>query len=158
MMEALLVPEERVGVLTKEVRNRLEKETEVKTELQGNTVMLNGEGLGMLTARNFVKAVGRGFSPERAWKLLDEDQTLDIIELGYLNEKRQKEIKGRIIGSGGKMRERIEQKTGASVSVYGKTASVIGSFEEARKAREAIEMIIKGAEISTVNRWLERVK
>jgi ribosomal RNA assembly protein len=158
MMEALLVPEERVGVLTREVLNRLEKETGVKTIIEGNGVMLDGEGLGMLTARNFIKAVGRGFSPERAWKLLGEDQTLEIIELGGLTEKRQKEIKARVIGTGGRMRERIEEITRTSISVYGKTVSVIGGWQEAHNAREAIEMIIKGAEISTVNRWLEKVK
>jgi len=158
MMEALLVPEERVGVLTKEVLKRLEKETGVKIRIEGNGVMLDGEGLGMLTARNFVKAVGRGFSPERAWKLLGEDQTLEIIELGGLNEKRQKEIKARIIGTGGRMRERMEEITNTRISVYGKTVSVIGGWQEAHNAREAIEMIIKGAEIPTVNRWLEKVK
>ena len=158
MMEALLVPEERVGVLTKAVLSRLEKETGVKTKIEGNGVMMDGEGLGVLTARNFIKAVGRGFSPERAWKLLGEDQTLEIIELGSLTEKRQKEIKARVIGTSGKMRERLEDKTGASISVYGKTISVIGGWQEAYRAKEAIEMIIKGAEISTVNRWLERVK
>jgi len=158
MLESLLVPEERIGVLTREVRDRLERETEVKTRIDGNAVLLDGEGIAMLTARNFVRAIGRGFSPERAWRLLQDEQTLDVIELGQLSDSRQKNVRARVIGSGGRMRGRIELKTGAIISVYHKTISIIGDWEQVQKARKAIEMIIKGSEISTVNRYLERGK
>lgn len=158
MMESLLVPEERIGVLTREVKDKLEKETGVKMKIDGNAVLLDGEGLTILTARNFVRAVGKGFSPERAWRLLQEEQTLDVIELGELNESRQKNVRSRVIGSGGRMRERIEFKTGAIISVYHKTIAIIGDWEQVQKARKAIEMLVKGSEISTVNRYLERCK
>jgi rRNA processing protein Krr1/Pno1 len=55
------------------------------------------------------------------------------------------------------MREKIEESTGALVSVQGKTVSLIGTWDDTQKARLAIEMIIKGAEMTTVSRHLMRL-
>ncbi len=158
MMEALLIPEDRVGVLTKDVIKMLEEKTGTKIGISGNAVTIDGDGLQVLAAKNFVRAVGRGFSPERASRLLEEDQILEEIDLGRLSEAMQRNCRARIIGTGGKMREKIELSTGASISVYGKTVSIIGGWNEVKNARRAIEMLIKGAEMSTVNRWLKGVE
>ena len=154
MLEAILVPEERVKVFTQEVREKLENEAGVTMKIEDNAVVLEGEGLEMLGAKNFIRAVGRGFSPERAWQVLKEDQVLEVIELGKLNEAQQKNARARIIGTEGKMREKIEESTGALVSVQGKTVSLIGTWEDTQKARVAIEMIIKGAMLSSVEKFL----
>jgi len=157
MLEAILVPEERVKVFTQEVREKLENEAGVTMKIEDNAVVLEGEGLEMLGAKNFIRAVGRGFSPERAWQVLEEDQVLEVIELGKLNEAQQKNARARIIGTEGRMRGKIEESTGALVSVQGKTVSLIGTWEDTQKARVAIEMIIKGAEMTTVSRHLMRL-
>jgi ribosomal RNA assembly protein len=157
MLEAILVPEERVKVFTQEVREELENETGVTMKIENNAIVLEGEGLEMLGAKNFIRAVGRGFSPERAWQVLGEDQVLEVIDLSNLTEAQQRNARARIIGTEGRMREKIEESTGALVSVQGKTVSLIGTWEDAQKARLAIEMIIKGAEMTTVSRHLMRL-
>ncbi len=65
-------------------------------------------------------------------------------------------MKGRIIGKEGKMRKFIEDVLNVNISVYGKTVAIIGDAESVAVAREAIEMLVEGAQHSTVQRFLER--
>jgi ribosomal RNA assembly protein len=67
-----------------------------------------------------------------------------------------KRIKGRIIGAEGKTRRLIEELTEANVTVYGHTIGIIGSYEEADAARNAVQMIVEGCEHKTVYRYLQR--
>ncbi len=46
--------------------------------------------------------------------------------------------------------------TDADVSVYGHTVSIIGNFDQTDVAREAILMLIKGSQHSTVYRFLQK--
>jgi phosphopantetheinyl transferase len=61
-----------------------------------------------------------------------------------------------IIGKEGKMRRFIEDTLGVNISVYGKTVAIIGDAESVAVAREAILMLVEGAQHSTVQRFLER--
>ncbi len=65
-------------------------------------------------------------------------------------------MKGRIIGKGGKTRRIIEELTDAEISVYGHTVSIIGNFNQTNVAGEAILMLIKGSQHSTVYRFLQK--
>ena len=67
-----------------------------------------------------------------------------------------KRLKGRIIGRNGKTRMLIEELTGTSMSVYGHTVSIIGSTDQAEIARAAVNMLIKGRQHRTVQRFLHR--
>jgi ribosomal RNA assembly protein len=67
-----------------------------------------------------------------------------------------KVIKSRLIGTKGKTRRMIENFSGCSVSVYGKTVSIIGKYDQLRIAREAIDMIIRGAKHSKVYGFLQQ--
>ena len=105
-----------------------------------------------------MKAIARGFSPLRAYKLLNEDNYLEIIDLSdhLSTPKAVKRIKGRVIGKGGKTRKLIEERTGALISVYGKTIAIIGDGISLSIAKKAIGMLIKGANHSTVYTYLEQ--
>jgi ribosomal RNA assembly protein len=121
----------------------------------------NDDPSTILRARDVVTAIGRGFSPERAMTLTDDDMVLDMIDLRELfgkNESDINRIKGRVIGSEGKMRRLLEEMTDAKVSVYGSTISTIGEFESVSAARQAIEMLIKGKQHSSVYKFLRRTK
>ena len=150
--EIVLVPAERIRVV-KSAKKDIERSLEVEMSFADNSVEIEGEGIPLLQAKNTVKAIGRGFAPERAFRLFDEEQELEIIDIG-----RDERLRGRIIGSGGRTREEIEKSTGAAVSVFGKTVSIIGTWEEMKHAKEAIEMLISGAKHTTVYRYLEKVK
>lgn len=114
----------------------------------------------LLKARDFIRAVGAGFSPERAWRLLDEDQVLILIDLKEVigdSPNHLTRVKGRIIGEGGKARRNLEQMTGTYINVYDDVVAIIGDYESAQVAREAIEMLIQGRKHSTVYKFVDRM-
>jgi ribosomal RNA assembly protein len=105
-----------------------------------------------------IKAIGRGFNPETALKLMKNDYYLEILELREIigkNPKVQKSKKGRVIGRDGMMRKKIEELTGCEVSVFGKTISLIGKQEDLFKAVNTIELLLKGSEHKTALKYLE---
>jgi len=119
---------------------------------QGNKNVTN-----IFTVQNVVKAIGRGFSPQRAEILANEDYNLHIIDLaeyGGTSKNAVARLKGRIIGKNGRSRELIEELTETRISVYGGTIAYIGSPEGLEAAREALMMLIKGSFHKTVWNYL----
>ncbi|HPP44570.1 MAG TPA: KH domain-containing protein, partial [Methanomassiliicoccaceae archaeon] len=115
--------------------------------------------LAALKVMDLVKAIGRGFAPHRAMRLLDEDEYLEIVEIGdFVGKKSEKltRMRSRLIGTNGKTRRIIEDLTGASMSVYGSTVALIGNSVQLPVAKKAVEMILRGSEHATVYRYLER--
>jgi ribosomal RNA assembly protein len=166
----LKIPKERVGVLIgpegktkKSIEEKLSVELQIESETGDVTLMLaeNAKDPSLLfKAKDVVTAIGRGFSPEHAFRLIhDEEAILDVIDLRTIfgrSESDIKRIKGRIIGMDGKTRKIIEELTDANICVYGHTVSIIGNMEQAQAAREAIQMLINGSQHSTVYRFLHR--
>jgi ribosomal RNA assembly protein len=165
----LRIPKERVGVLIgPEGKTKKIVEEKLSVELQidgegGVTIMLaeKAEDPSLLfRAKDVVTAIGRGFSPEHALRLIrDEEAMLDVIDLRAIfgrSESDIRRIKGRIIGMDGKTRRTLEELTDTSVSVYGHTIGIIGNMEQVQAAREAIQMLIDGSLHSTVYRFLHR--
>ena len=157
MIESVLIPRDRLGVIKDpKSKEEVEKKLNVKISFEDNAVLIDGEGLEFYQAKNLIKAIGRGFSPPKAFRLFDDEQILEIIILPF-TDKKNNTVKSRVIGTEGKMREEIELKTKASVSVYGKTISIIGTYEQIKIAKEAIEMLINGAMHKTVYNFLSRL-
>lgn len=111
-----------------------------------------------LKARDVVVAIARGFSEERAFRLLGDDAYLEVLDVKDFahSKNRVAQIKARLIGSRGKTRRVIEELTGVDVSVWGHTVSLIGDPFEMAIAREAVIMLLRGSEHATVYRFLER--
>ena len=164
------IPKERVGVLigpngeTKKLLERmLSVNLEVESDTGGVTIFLK-EGAedpsALLRAKDVVTAIGRGFSPEHAFKLIqDENAVLDIIDLRTIfgrSESDIRRIKGRIIGMEGKTRRTIEELTDTHISIYGHTVGIIGNIENVQVAREAVQMLIEGRQHATVYGFLHR--
>jgi ribosomal RNA assembly protein len=101
-------------------------------------------------------AIGRGFSPKKAFSLFDENVNLYIIDLqDFLRSPSDiQRVKSRIIGTKGKTRRIIEEETMTSLSIYGDTISIIGDIEHLKVAKEAIDMFIRGAYHRSVYRYL----
>lgn len=164
------IPKERVGVLVGargNVREVIEKKLSVDLQIDSQTgdvtMSLNKDAKDpsyIFRAKDVVLAIGRGFSPENAFRLLEnEDAILEVIDLREIFGRSQSDIrriKGRVIGKGGKTRRIIEEMSGALVSVYGHTVSIIGSIEQVEVAREAIKLLIKGSQHRTVYKFLQR--
>jgi len=165
------IPQERIGVLIGvdgEVKRAIERKLQVELHVDGDTgdveiVLASLEDpSNIFRARDVVTAIGRGFSPQRAFRLMeDEDTVLRIIDLREIFGRSQSNIvrvKGRVIGRNGKTRRLIEEVTGAYVSVYGHTIGILGRPEQVQLAEEAVQMLIKGAMHSTVYRHLFKRK
>ncbi|ADG13388.1 KH domain protein [Methanocaldococcus infernus ME] len=165
-VEIIKVPKDRIGVLIGkggEVKKRIEDELKVKIKIDADgTVTIysknNEDPLALWKAKDIVKAIARGFNPEIALRLLSDDYVLEIINIeDYAkSENSLRRLKGRVIGKEGKSRRYIEELTGASVSVYGKTVSIVGEADQVQIAKEAVEMLLRGASHSRTYKFLER--
>jgi ribosomal RNA assembly protein len=164
------IPKERVGVVIgpdgttkKNIEEKLSVELEIDSDAGDVHISVSENATDPSTlfrAKDVVIALGRGFSPEHAFRLVrDEDVLMELIDLRAVFGKSEadlKRVKGRIIGMDGKTRRIIEELTDANVAVYGHTVGVIGTLEQVEVAREAVEMLVKGSMHSTVYRFLHR--
>ncbi|HUW47436.1 MAG TPA: KH domain-containing protein [Patescibacteria group bacterium] len=164
------IPKERVGVVIgpdgttkKNIEEKLSVELEIDSDAGDVHISVTENATDPSTlfrAKDVVTALGRGFSPEHAFRLVrDEDVLMELIDLRGVFGKSEadlKRVKGRIIGMNGKTRRIIEELTDANVAVYGHTVGVIGTLEQVQVAREAIEMLVRGSMHSTVYRFLHR--
>ncbi|MDP6457946.1 MAG: KH domain-containing protein [Candidatus Bathyarchaeota archaeon] len=161
------IPRDRVGALIGpkgKAKRRIESYFGVTLEIDSESgaveITVNPENSNVtssFTVRNVVKAIGRGFSPQRAEILAKEDFDLHIIYLDeFVGDSKNtiKRVKGRIIGKNGRSRELIEEITETRISVYGGTIAYIGSPEGLEAAREAIMRLIKGSFHKTVWNYL----
>lgn len=106
-----------------------------------------------------IKAIGRGMSPKAAIQLLDDHHFFELVDIRKFVGKKsnqQRRIRGRIIGSDGKIRKLIEGLTDTQISIYNSTVVLVGEEEGLAAARQAVEMIAGGAEHGTVLNFLER--
>jgi ribosomal RNA assembly protein len=115
----------------------------------------------VLKINDFIRAVGRGFSPERAYRLLKEDQYFAVMDIqDYVGKKMDhvRRMRARVIGSGGKTRRVIEELSEAELSIYGDTIAIIGDAEALDIAKTALDMILNGSEHSAVYSYLEHTR
>jgi ribosomal RNA assembly protein len=154
MIESVNVPKDRINVIKDEkVKRGVENSLNVKLSFDENSVVIEGEGLDLFTTKNVIKAMGRGFAPDKAFRLFNEEEVLEVIEIGEETNK-LKIIKSRLIGTKGKTRRMIEEFSGCAVSVYGKTVSLIGKYEQISIGKEAVKMIILGSKHAKVYKFL----
>jgi ribosomal RNA assembly protein len=164
------IPKERVAVIIGRngyVKKQIQKRLSVKLRIDSQTgnVLIDlakeaKDPSHLFKAKDVVLAVGRGFSPSRAFMLLDNtDSVLEIIDLRNIFGKSlsdSKRIKGRIIGRKGKTRQTIEECSEAFISIYGHTIAILGGIQEVEIAREAIKLLIQGKQHKTVYRFLQK--
>jgi ribosomal RNA assembly protein len=139
--------------------------TQIDVDAEEGEVFVAGpdtDPMGVLKARDIVLAIGRGFSPERAMRLLKEDTYLGVVDIklatGHKEKDALRRIRSRVIGTRGRARTRIEELSGCSMSVYGSTVALIGEEEQLERATRAVELLVKGSEHSTVFHLLARLK
>ncbi len=166
VMQHVKIPRERIGVLIGQnglVKGQLERISRsiiTVDSIDGEVCIESpddGDPLLALRVVEAIKAIGRGFSPEHARALFDDELLLfEVISLADLSPKTLSRTKGRIIGQNGKTRRTLEDLAEVKISVYGKTISLLGYADQVRAASEAIDMLIRGAPHNSVYRFLER--
>jgi ribosomal RNA assembly protein len=167
-MKYIHIPKDRVGVLIGkdgEMKKTIERISQMHLEIdseEGDVAFNEQEAkdpLIPLKVEDVIRAIGRGFSPEDAFRLFGEDTELfifDIYDYVGKSESHLIRIKSRVIGREGKTRRVIEGLTGGILAIYGHTVAVIADFESMDIAKKAIDMLLSGSEHPTVYRYLER--
>lgn len=169
MIQELKVATSRVGVLIGKAgatKKELESKTHTTISIDSKEGLVKVEGaeenaIPLLRAVEIINAINAGFSPERAFEMIeDEDLLLDIIDLSRTadNIKQLDRLRGRIIGKDGRAREQIENMTDVDLSVFGHTVALIGYPEQMKVARAAIDMLIEGVPHENVFAFLDKKK
>lgn len=160
-MQRERIPEERVAVLigeNGETKEEIEDLTDCEITIEGNLIKAEGEPVEELEAQKVIRAIGRGFNPQKALKIVERDVTLHVIDIKRFddNKSRQKQLKGRIIGRDGETRRHIEKEANINLSIYGTTVAIIGKAQNIEVAVEVINMLLNGSSHSTAYSYLDR--
>lgn len=164
------IPQERIGVVIGpggETRRLLQERSGIRIEVDSeqNEVSLEPKGndaaesLMLMKLQDIVKAIGRGFSPSHAMRLFSDDAYFELLDIhDYVGKDKShvRRVTSRIVGSEGKTRRIIEEQTGCDLAIYGHTVGIIGDLESIGPAKQAVDMILSGAEHATVYGFLER--
>lgn len=165
------IPEERIAVLIG-TAGAVKKAVELKSgshlvvDRDDNSVLVTSppesDPWGAMKARDVVLAIGRGFSPERAFRLFGGEHYLSILDMKEISGKRTKDalrrLRARLIGEHGRARERLEELSGCSVSIYGSSVALIGTAEQLDRGVRGIKLLLRGSEHGAVYSYLERAR
>ncbi len=160
-MREVRIPEERVAILIGEggeTKEDIEDMTSCDLEVKDNLATIDGEPLDEMDAVNVVKAIGRGFNPEKALKLVEKDKVLHLIDIKNYAETQnsQERLKGRVIGRDGETRRHLEKEGNVEISVYGKTVGIIGVAQNIQIVSEVINQLLNGRSHSSAYNYLEK--
>ncbi|MDD3398441.1 MAG: KH domain-containing protein [Candidatus Methanomethylophilaceae archaeon] len=165
-MRIIRIPQDRVGSLIGvkgETRKMIQKISGVKMKIdsEGEVTIFDDKAedpLMGLKLVEVVKAIGRGFTPEKAMRLFQDDEYLEIVDIKeFLGGKNAQvsRVRARLIGTGGKTRSIIEDLTGVNMVIYGNTVALMGDSVTLPVAKHAVELLLRGSEHSTVYKYLE---
>lgn len=163
------VPADRIAVLIGpkgSTRKKIEELTECKLDIDSETgevtITIDTENLedplNAWRAKDIVKAIARGFNPQKAFELTKSNYSFELIRLrdfGIHTPNAMKEVRSRVIGKNGRARQTIEDITGTYISVYGNTIGIIGDYRGVEVAREGIIKLINGSSHGRVYKFLE---
>ena len=163
------IPADRIAVLigpNGKTRKKIEALTESKLSINSETgeviITVDTEKLedplNAWKAKDMVKAIARGFSPEKAFQLSESNYAFELIRLrdfGINTPNAAREVRSRLIGKHGRARQTIEDITGTYISVYGNTVGIIGDYRNVEIAREGIIKLIRGSSHGRVFKFLE---
>jgi ribosomal RNA assembly protein len=168
-MITLRLPADRLGVVIGPhgaTRKLLEERSglPITVDSEQNEVSFDDKAPGadplmVLKMRDVLRALGRGFSPEHALRLFSDAayfELLDIHDYTGKNKARIRQVTARIVGSEGKTRRIIEESTHCDLAIYGHTVGIIGDLENLANAKQAVDMLLRGAEHASVYSFLER--
>jgi ribosomal RNA assembly protein len=166
-IDYVLIPKERIAVLIGKagtVKKDIEKRGKVSIVIDSESgevsVMrkLTKDPLPSMAALDIIKAIARGFNPQKAYKLWSPNiyfETIDLTEFLGPSSKSLDRVRARIIGREGKVRNYIARLTTTDIVIYGKTVSILGEAENVGLAKDAVFKIIDGLPHNAVFKFLE---
>jgi len=167
-MRYIRIPKDRVAVLIGhkgETKKQIETKGEIKLEIdsaEGEVAIDDHESSDPLVGikiENIVRAIGRGFSPEKALVLFKDDMEFFLFDIhDYVGKKptQIRRLKSRVIGRDGKTKRVIEELTGAHLCVYGHSIGLIVDLETLDVVKRAVDMLLTGSKHASVYKFIER--
>ena len=109
-------------------------------------VSVKGKELDEFVAEKIIEAVDFGFDVEDALILKNEDFILEFIDIKkHTPRKNLKDVRARVIGTGGKARKTIEGLTGSIIVIHANQVGVIVDSEHLDSTTQAIISLVQGA-------------
>ena len=135
----------------------IEDKIKIKISFQKSQITIKGSELNEYTVEQIVRAVDFGFDVDDALLLKNADFVLEFINVKeHTHRKNLKEVRARLIGTGGKARKTIENLTGAVVVIHDNNVGVIVDSEHLDAVTQAIVLLIQGAKHGNVFAYLEK--
>lgn len=168
IVDCVVVPQDRIAVLIGQhgkIKRQIEKETSIKLEIDSESGevfvsrKVESDPLLGLRAIEIIKAIARGFAPQKAFKLINPNIYIEIIDISDFTGGKPKSlnrVRSRLIGTEGKVRKYIARLTSTDIVIYGKTIAIIGETENLEIAKNALIKIIRGIPHNAVFKTLER--
>ncbi len=135
----------------------IENKVKVKIGFGKDSVSVKGSEFNEYLVEKVVQAIDFGFAVDDALLLLSDDFVLEFIEVKeHTRRKNLKEVRARIIGTGGKARKTIENLTGSEIVIHNNTVGVIVDSVHLDAVVQGIESLIQGAKHGNVFAYLEK--
>ncbi len=166
-MPSIKIPKNRIGVLigkNGETKKKIEEKSGATLDIDSNSGQVEidtreiEDPILSLKVEDVVKAVGRGFNPEKALEILRDEVDFVLIDIrDWVGKSKNavRRMRGRVIGRDGRTRELIEELSETYVSIKGNTVGIIGPHFQVNIARRAVEMLLEGREHATIYEFLE---
>jgi ribosomal RNA assembly protein len=135
----------------------IENKVKVKIGFGKGNITISGSELNEYLVEKVVQAVDFGFNVDDALLLLSDDFVLEFIEVKeHTRRKNLREVRARIIGTGGKAKKTIENLTGSVIVISGNTVGVIVDADHLDAVVQGLESLIQGAKHGNVFAYLEK--
>ena len=139
------------------LKKRLEKELEVKIEVRGREITIDGPAEKEYIAEQVLDSIEMGFELNISLLLKNEDFRFEMINVKeYAKSNNLESVRARIIGKNRKSLDTIEQLTNSSIQLKDNQLGIIGPVETIGFAREALILLMKGTKHGNVYAYLEK--
>lgn len=141
----------------KQVIKRLESKLSVKITYSRNKCEIRGEEFNEFLCEKIIKAIDFGFDVEDALLLLNDEFSLQFLNIkDYTKKKNLNSVRARIIGAEGRAKGTIEDLTGAVIVVNVNNIGIIVSSDHLSQVIQSIASLIHGAKHANVFAYLEK--
>jgi len=136
---------------------KIEERSSVKFSFFKGGVVLKGKEYDEYIVDMIVRAIDFGFDYDDATLLFDPNFTLKFLDIKSLTRRKNlKDVRARVIGTGGKAMHTIENLSGGVVALQDNTFGLIVDADHLDSAVQAIESLVRGAKHGNVFAYLEK--
>jgi len=92
------IPKDRVGALIGkkgEIKKYIEDKAKIRLDIDsqtGDVALIGEDSVALYETKNIIAAIGRGFAPEVAFQLFNQDNVLEIVDINDFSGKSLKSV------------------------------------------------------------------